>query len=124
MLANSSLIAFAATSNPAQAKHFYQDVLELPLIEDSPFALVFDSNGTHIRVQKVETVVVPGYTILGWKVEDIAVVIGKLKNKGVVFEHFPGLEQNDLGMWQSPSGAKIAWFKDPAGNVLSLTEYD
>ena len=123
MLAHSNLVAFAATADAEAAQDFYQDVLGLPLIEDSPFALVFDAYGTQLRVQKVDKVVVSGYTILGWQVEDIATMARKLKDRGVVFEYFPGLEQNETGIWQSPSGAKIAWLKDPAGNVLSLTQY-
>lgn len=123
MLAQSTLIAFAATADAARAKNFYQDILGLPLIEDSLFALVFDVNGINLRVQKVETVVVPGYTVLGWDIKDIAAIAQQLKSKGVMLERFPGLSQDELGIWLSPSGAKVAWFKDPAGNLLSLTEY-
>jgi len=123
MLAQSTLIAFAATSDAEAAKHFYRDTLGLPLLEDSPFALVFDAHGVPLRVQKVERVVVPGYTILGWQVDDIASIAKQLQSKDIVLERFAGLEQDAMGIWQSPSGAKIAWFKDPAGNVLSLTEY-
>jgi len=122
MLARAKLVAFAATSDAQTAKHFYQDILGLPLLEDSPFALAFDAHGTQLRVQKVEKVIVLGYTVLGWQVNDIAAMVGQLKDKGVVFEVFSGLDQNEMGIWQSPSGAKVAWFKDPAGHVLSLTE--
>lgn len=117
------LIAFLATTNAARSKAFYSDVLGLRLVEDSPFALEFDVGGTMLRIQKVETLTPHPFTALGWQVPDIAAQIADLAQRGLVFERFPGLDQDAAGVWTSPSGARIAWFKDPDGNVLSLTEF-
>ena len=97
-------------------------MLGLSLVEDSPFALVFDSNGTTLRVQKVEQVTPAPYTALGWQVTDIEASVRSLRAKGAVFQRYEGLSQDALGIWKSPSGAKVAWFRDPDGNTLSLTE--
>ena len=123
MLNTSHIIAFVATQNPARAKDFYEKTLGLKLVSDDPFAIVFDANGTMLRVQKVEKVNAAGYTALGWKVKDIGAEIKSLSKKGVRFEHFDGMGQDELGIWTSPAGAKIAWFKDPDDNTLSLREF-
>jgi catechol 2,3-dioxygenase-like lactoylglutathione lyase family enzyme len=120
-LGNQSLVAFAATSDPERAKKFYRDTLGLRLAaEQLPFALVFDANVTVLRLQIVNKVVPSGYTSLGWQVSDITAAAKALTEAGVRFERFPGMEQNELGIWSSPSGAKVAWFKDPDGNILSI----
>ena len=123
MLDSSDIISFVATQNPARARKFYEETLGLRLLEDNPFAVVFDAHGTMLRVAKVEKLVPAGYTVLGWKVPDIRAAIASLTKRGVAFERFPGMPQDELGVWSSPSGAKIAWFKDPDGNVLSLTQF-
>jgi hypothetical protein len=98
-------------------------VLELALIEESPFALVFDANGTMLRIQKVQEFTPAKHTTLGWNVKDIRSEIGELVSRGVRFERYERLLQDELGIWQSPSGALVAWFLDPDGNGLSLTEF-
>jgi catechol 2,3-dioxygenase-like lactoylglutathione lyase family enzyme len=123
MLGTQTPIAFVATCKPDRARAFYGDVLGLRLIEDSPFALVFDSGGSMLRIQKVETLTPSPYTALGWPVDDLAGIIQALVKRGVVFERYPRLDQDALGIWTSPSGAKVAWFKDPDGNGLSLTQF-
>jgi catechol 2,3-dioxygenase-like lactoylglutathione lyase family enzyme len=123
MLKTSHLIAFVATAKPDSALRFYRDTLGLSLVEDSPFALVFDAGGTMIRLQKVPQVMVAPYTALGWNVEDIEKTIVWLTARGVTFERFPGMVQSDTCVWRSPSGAAIAWFRDPDRNILSLTQY-
>ena len=123
MLSTSSIIAFAATKNPDRARQFYEDVLGLGLVADEPFALVFDANGTMLRIQKVEQVSPPPYTTLGWHVDDISETVRGLAAKGVTFERYPGLDQDELGVWTSPAGARVAWFKDPDENTLSLTHF-
>ena len=123
MLSNSSPMAFAATQNPEPARYFYEKALGLKLVSEDPFAIVFDANGIMFRLQKVRKVVLTGYTTLGWQVKDIRAEIKTLKENGVQFERFDGMGQDELGVWTSPSGAKIAWFKDPDGNILSLTEF-
>ena len=123
MLSSASIMAFVATKNPDRAKAFYQDTLKLKLTADEPFALVFDSNGIVVRVSKVQELSPAPFTVLGWKVKDIAAEIRELKGRGVAFEFFKGFQQDDSGVWTSPNGAKVAWFKDPDGNLLSLTEF-
>jgi catechol 2,3-dioxygenase-like lactoylglutathione lyase family enzyme len=124
MLGESNLIAFAATSDAARAKTFYADVLGLKLVEESSFAVVFDAHGTILRVTPVKKVAVAPYTVLGWQVADIASTVRGLQESGVTFERYPGLEQDELGVWNSPSGAQVAWFQDPDGNLLSVSESD
>jgi catechol 2,3-dioxygenase-like lactoylglutathione lyase family enzyme len=123
MLNTAKPICFAATTNPNLAKKFYKDVLSLSLVEDNPFALVFDANGTMLRVQKVQEHSPARHTVLGWEVADIAATIRQMAKKGVRFERYDGLTQDPLGVWISPVGAKVAWFNDPDGNILSLTQF-
>ena len=123
MLSVSSIVGFMATVNPAEAKHFYHEILGLQLIDENPFALVFKSGDTTLRVQKVETLVTPPYTSLGWEIEDIAAVVQDLISKGVKFQRFEDLLQDEMGVWLTPDGSKVAWFQDPDGNTLSLTEH-
>lgn len=123
MLNDAELICFAATKNPDAARVFYANVLGLALIEDSPFALAFDANGTMLRIQKVQEHTPAKHTSLGWKVNTIRACIEALTRKGVRFERYERLEQDELGIWRAPSGALVAWFLDPDGNGLSLTEW-
>jgi predicted enzyme related to lactoylglutathione lyase len=122
MLNSASLVCFIATVAPEAAKHFYQLVLDLSFVEDTPFALVFNANGTTLRVQKVERLSPASHTALGWAVNDIRSVVQTLAARGVVFQRYDGLLQDQFGIWSAPSGAMVAWFCDPDGNVLSLTE--
>ena len=123
MLTKSKLICFAATTKPAEAKAFYGDTLGLSLEDDGPFALVFDANGTMLRVQKVRKILPAAFTTLGWEVGDIRSTIQRLCKKGVRFERYDGMPQDESGIWTTPDGSKVAWFKDPDGNILSLTEF-
>lgn len=116
-------IGFVATRNPASARKFYEETLGLAFISDDPFAVVFDANGTMLRVQKVQELIPARHTVLGWEVQDIRAEVEALTKKGVRFERFEGLAQNELGIWASPSGGQVAWFKDPDGNTLSLTQF-
>lgn len=122
MLRTAKIIGFVATTQPEEAKRFYEQCLGLRLIEDTPFALVFETGNTTVRIQKVETLSTPPYTTLGWEVTNIAETVEQLSNNGVEFERFTGLPQNDAGIWQTPDGAQIAWFKDTDGNTLSITQ--
>jgi catechol 2,3-dioxygenase-like lactoylglutathione lyase family enzyme len=121
MLGTSNVVAFVATSRPAEARIFYEDVLGLRFVSDEPFALVFDANGTELRVTKVERSTPQSFTVLGWSVPDVRAAVQGLKAPGVQFERYEGMGQDDDGVWQSPGGAKVAWFKDPDGNLLSLS---
>ena len=123
-LSDQSIVAFVATSDPDRAKRFYRDTLGLHLVsEEIPFALVFDAHGTMLRVTIVDTVVSAGYTVLGWMVPDIAAAAKALSKAGIRFERYPGMQQDELGIWSSPGGARVAWFKDPDGNTLSISQH-
>jgi catechol 2,3-dioxygenase-like lactoylglutathione lyase family enzyme len=123
MLANSDIVAFAPTRDAARAVAFYRDTLGLTLVSQDPFAAVFDANGIMLRVTPVPALTPHPFTSLGWHVPDIETTARELITKQVLFERYPGLNQDDLGIWTSPGGAKVAWFKDPDGNLLSLTEF-
>jgi catechol 2,3-dioxygenase-like lactoylglutathione lyase family enzyme len=123
-LRDQSLVGFIATSDPDRARKFYGDALGLPLVsEELPFALVFDANGTMLRVTIVKQTAPAGYTVLGWKVPDIIAAATALSSAGVQFERYQGMEQDGLGIWSSPGGARVAWFKDPDGNTLSISQH-
>jgi catechol 2,3-dioxygenase-like lactoylglutathione lyase family enzyme len=125
ILGTSKLMAFAAVTDPARARAFYEGVLGLRLVEDeAPFALVFDANGTMLRVTPVGEHHPAPFTVLGWEVESIEGTVERLTAAGVQFLRFAGMNDGDaLGIWSAPSGARIAWFNDPDGNVLSVTEF-
>jgi catechol 2,3-dioxygenase-like lactoylglutathione lyase family enzyme len=123
MLGTSPLIAFVSVTDATRARQFYGEVLGLSLVEESPFALEFDCAGTMLRVALANHVSPAPYTVLGWQVTDIAATIVALRKAGIRPEIFEGFGQSEDGVWQSPSGARIAWFKDPDGNLLSVTEF-
>lgn len=113
---------FTATVDTIASLHFYRDLLGLRLLADTPFALVFDINGTTLRVQKVEQVVVAPYTSAGFEVTNLAATVAALSAKGVKFEQYPFLQQDIAGIWTTPDGAKVAWCKDPDGSIVSFTQ--
>jgi catechol 2,3-dioxygenase-like lactoylglutathione lyase family enzyme len=123
MLGSRNLVAFVATTNAARARVFYEKLLGLRFVADEPWALVFDAHATMLRIQKVEKLTPQPHTSLGWEVPDIAAILHALQEAGVRCERYDFLEQDELGIWSTPSGAKIAWFKDPDGNTLSLTQF-
>lgn len=120
MLDKCDIAAFVATTNPESAKKFYGGTLGLKLLSDDQFALVFDVNGTTLRVQKVKDISPHPYTSLGWHVSEIESAVRYLEQRGVRFERFDGFGQDELGIVTFPNGNKVAWFKDPDGNILSL----
>jgi catechol 2,3-dioxygenase-like lactoylglutathione lyase family enzyme len=123
MLHAGEVIAFAASADLRQARAFYEQVLGLRVTEQNDFACVFDANGTMLRVTAVGEVARPGYTVLGWRVADIAATVRGLTERGVVFLRYDGMGQDETGVWTTPGGDKVAWFADPDGNVLSLTQF-
>ena len=116
------IVAFVATRSAKKAKSFYAEKLGLRFVSDDGFALVFDIAGTHLRIAKVQDFAPQPFTVLGWEVAAIETSVSELAGRGVVFERFPGLPQDELGVWNAPGGAKVAWFKDPDGNILSLSQ--
>jgi catechol 2,3-dioxygenase-like lactoylglutathione lyase family enzyme len=123
MLGAMNVVAFVPTRDSAKARSFYESVLGLRFVKDDGFAMVLDANGTMIRVAKVPEFKPAQFTILGWQVSGIEKVAAALQQKGVRFERFGFLEQDELGVWTAPGGDKVAWFKDPDGNVLSVSEH-
>jgi catechol 2,3-dioxygenase-like lactoylglutathione lyase family enzyme len=120
-LGKSRIIAFAPTKNAKLAREFYEDILGLTFVSEDPFATVFDASGTMFRVVSVKSYEPLPFTILGWEVEDIRATVLELGKKGVEFERYD-MGQDELGIWTSPSGARVAWFKDRDGNLLSVTQ--
>ncbi len=124
MLGDNEVMAFVATTQPEKAKAFYAEILGLRLVEDDWFAIVFSAGGTTLRIQKVKEFSPLLFTVLGWKVADLKQTVEGLSKKGVTFERYPGMQQDDAGIWTTPDGAgKVCWFKDPDGNTLSLTQF-
>jgi catechol 2,3-dioxygenase-like lactoylglutathione lyase family enzyme len=124
ILGQHKIMAFIGVRDPDRARAFYGDTLGLHLVSDErPFALVFDVQGTMLRATMVKEVAAAVYTVLGWQVPDIAATVKELASAGVKLERYTGMGQDELGIWTSPSGAKVAWFKDPDGNVLSVTQF-
>jgi catechol 2,3-dioxygenase-like lactoylglutathione lyase family enzyme len=122
-LGGAELVAFAATTNLDRARQFYEATLGLRLVSyQSPIACVFDANGTTLRVTAVPEKADAMYTVLGWTVADIAAAVRELSDRGIVFHRFDGMTQDDNGIWTTPGGDQVAWFSDPDGNTLSLTE--
>lgn len=115
-------MTFLATTNSARARPFYEGVLGLRFVSEDDFAIVYDLQGIELRVQKVHAFAPQPHTALGWVVPDIDRAVHAIAGRGGRFERFAQLAQDEAGIWQSPSGARIAWLKDPDGNMLSLTE--
>jgi catechol 2,3-dioxygenase-like lactoylglutathione lyase family enzyme len=122
MVSDGKVIAFVATTDATRARAFYEGVLGLRVVGEDDFALTFDGNGTKVRLTKVSDFVARPYTVLGWEVTDIASSVLALRDRGVHFEKYDFFTQDALGVWTAPGGACVAWFKDPDGNVLSLSQ--
>jgi len=123
MLGSTEIVAFVPITNPEKARAFYEGVLGLDFLKDDGFALVFVANGTMIRMARVQDHKPVPFTILGWQVDDIERRIRGLQAKGIQFERYGFFKQDDLGVWTAPTGDKVAWFKDPDGNTLSLSQH-
>jgi catechol 2,3-dioxygenase-like lactoylglutathione lyase family enzyme len=122
MLANSPLVAFIPTKDAERARRFYE-TLGLRFISDDSFAIVMDANGTMVRVVRVDDFTPFPFTILGWQVTDIHKAVAEMTDKAVKFNRYGFLEQSADGVWTAPGGAKVAWFTDPDGNTLSLSQH-
>ena len=123
MLGSSHVVAFVAATDLRRARVFYEQVLGLTVAEHDDFACVLDANGTMLRISAVPEVARAGYTVLGWRVTDVAAAVKGLAARGVAFLRYDGMDQDDDGVWTAPGGAKVAWFADPDGNILSLTQF-
>jgi catechol 2,3-dioxygenase-like lactoylglutathione lyase family enzyme len=123
MLSSTNIVAFVPITDGAKARAFYEGVLGLKFIKDDGFALVLEANGIMVRAAKMKEFTPAQFTILGWQVTDIENMVRDLRKKGVKFEIFGFMKQDDLGIWTAPTGDKVAWFKDPDGNVLSVSQH-
>jgi catechol 2,3-dioxygenase-like lactoylglutathione lyase family enzyme len=122
VLESSDLVAFVAATDLRRARVFYEQTLGLPVLEQDDFACVLDAHGTTVRVTAVPEPARAGYTVLGWRVTDIAAAVSDLTARGVTFLRYGGMSQDEQGIWAAPGGARVAWFADPDGNTLSLTQ--
>jgi len=123
MLQPWKIMPFVGTLNVEAARAFYGGKLGLSLIEENPYALVFDANGTTLRVTLVRELKPAGFTVLGWEVPDIAEAVTVLEAAGIELKRYPGVDQDGRGVWTAPGGAKVAWFEDPEGNILSVSQH-
>jgi catechol 2,3-dioxygenase-like lactoylglutathione lyase family enzyme len=116
-------VLFLATADAELSRAFYERVLGLTFVADEPPALVFQVGDSMLRIQKVDRVHTAPYTALGWAVPDIRRTVHQLRAAGVVFQRYDSLNQDDDAIWPAPGGALVAWFRDPDGHVLSLTQF-
>ncbi len=123
MLGSSKIIAFVCTSDAKRAREFYEGTLGLRFVSDDQFALVLNGNGTMLRISKLAEVKPAQFTVLGWETGEIEKTVADLTKKGVQFEKYSFLPQDSSGIWTAPTGDKVAWFKDPDGNILSLSQH-
>lgn len=119
------MIGFVTTANPEAARAFYGGILGFRLLGEDDYAVVFDANGTMIRVGKGPAFTPSRNTVLGWEVDDIEAAVRELTARGVRFEQFglPFMKQDALGIWTPPNGDRVAWFKDADGNTLSVSQH-
>jgi catechol 2,3-dioxygenase-like lactoylglutathione lyase family enzyme len=111
------------TQNPEAAIPFYRDKLSLKFLRDDCFALVFDMNSVMLRIAKTRSFTPAPSTVLGWEASDIGAAVKRLEKQGVTFERYPNMGQDEQGVCTFPNGDKVAWFKDPDGNVLSISQH-
>jgi catechol 2,3-dioxygenase-like lactoylglutathione lyase family enzyme len=118
-----SVVTFLMTQNPDASIAFYRDILNLKFLRDDGFALVFDMHGVMLRIGKTKTFTPAPNTVLGWEAGDIGTSMKKLEQQGVTFERYPNMGQDADGICTFPNGDRVAWFKDPDGNVLSISQH-
>jgi catechol 2,3-dioxygenase-like lactoylglutathione lyase family enzyme len=122
MLGSMKIVAFVPIKDSEKARWFYEGVLGLRFVKDDGFALVFEANGIMVRAAQMKDFTPAQFTVLGWQVYEIENVVRDLQKKGVHFEIFGFFQQDELGIWTAPTGDKVAWFKDPDGNILSVSQ--
>jgi catechol 2,3-dioxygenase-like lactoylglutathione lyase family enzyme len=123
MLAACKLIGFVPTRDSKRSREFYEGKLGFQFVSDDQFALVMQGGESMIRIAKAGNFTPAQYTVMGWEVNDIDAMVKWLNGCGVVFEKYPFVQDRELGIWTAPNGDKVAWFKDPDGNVLSLSQH-
>jgi catechol 2,3-dioxygenase-like lactoylglutathione lyase family enzyme len=123
MLASAKLVGFIPTKDYDQARAFYGGKLGFEFVSLDQYALVMSVGGHMIRIAKVPNFTPLQGTILGWDVNKIETVATWLRDRGVILEKYPFVQDRELGIWTTPSGDKVAWFKDPDGNILSISQH-
>lgn len=123
MFEQATVTPFLATTDLARARSFFEGTLGLRVLSLDSFALLLATPGASLRVTLVQELVSAPYTVLGWNVADVRETVAQLGARGVVFNRYPGMEQDDVGIWAAPSGSLIAWFSDLDGNVLSVSQH-
>jgi catechol 2,3-dioxygenase-like lactoylglutathione lyase family enzyme len=123
MLSASKLIGFVPTRDSKRSREFYEGKLGFQFVSDDQFALVMQAGESMIRIAKAGNFTPAQYTVMGWEVADIEAMVKWLGGRGVAFEKYPFVQDQESGIWTTPNGDKVAWFKDPDGNVLSLSQH-
>jgi catechol 2,3-dioxygenase-like lactoylglutathione lyase family enzyme len=123
MLASGKLVGFLFTTDYDRARAFYVGKLGCEFVRQDQFALVVTLGGHMIRIGKIPNFTPAQGTVLGWEVEEIEPVADWLQGQGVTLEKYPFVKDNERGIWTAPDGSKVAWFKDPDGNVLSVSQH-
>ena len=123
MLDGARFVGFVPITDVGRARSFYESTLGLRVVEETQFALVVDAGGTTLRLTLVDDHRPQPFTIAGWDVDDIASAVSRLAAAGIEFKRYDGMQQDESGVWHSPSGARVAWFLDPDGNTLSLSTF-
>ena len=123
MIANQPLIVFIPTADAERARLFYEAKLGLRFVSDDHFAVVMEANRVMVRIVRVGDFTPAPFTILSWQVDNIHRTVAELRDQGIEFKRYPHFEQTSDGVWASPDGAKVAWFADPDGNTLSLSQH-
>ena len=121
-LVDAKVMTFVPTSKPAEAKKFYAEILGLKFLSEDDFASTFEAGKSVLRLQTVKDLKPHSFTQTGWEVTKIETVVADLSKRGVKFENYNLPFQDKNGIATFPGGDKVAWFKDPDGNILSLAE--
>lgn len=123
MLTSARLVGFILTTDYDRAREFYEGRLGFEVVDAGPYALVVKAGPSTIRIVRVPSFAPLRSTVLGWEVDDIAATAAWLRERGVALEKYPFLQDPELGIWTAPGGDRVAWFQDPDGNVLSISQH-
>lgn len=123
MLDSGKMVGFVPTEDYDRARLFYEKKLGFQFVSLDQYALVLSTGKNTIRISKANNLTPAKYTVLGWEVDNIEAVVSWLRQRGVVFADYPFIQDRELLIWSTPNGDKVAWFNDPDGNVLSVSQH-